>query len=95
MRVKAAADREGYGINGRLVKYYDPYVGTPPAGSQMESIFTKRNQYAYQKEFRIAIDTRTSGMDPITLSIGPIDDIALHLNSTLYIPLTCIICKIT
>ena len=81
MRVKAAADREGYGINGRLVKYYDPNVGTPPAGSQMESIFTKRNQYAYQKEFRIAIDTRTSRMDPITLSIGPIDDIALHLKT--------------
>ena len=64
MRVKAAADRERYGINGRLVKYYDPNVGTPPARSQIESIFTKRNQFAYQIEFRIAIDTRTLGIEP-------------------------------
>ena len=80
-RVKAAADREGYRIYGRLVKYYDPNAGTPPARSQIESIFTKRNQYAYQKEFRIVIDTLTLGIDPITLNIGSIDDIVLRLKT--------------
>ena len=80
-RVKASVNREGYGIIGRLVKYYDPNIGTPPAGSEIDSIFTKRNQYAYQKEFRIAIDTRTVGINPITLNIGPIDDIALRLKT--------------
>jgi hypothetical protein len=80
-RVKASVNREGYGMIGRLVKYYDPNIGTPPAGSEIDSIFTKRNQYAYQKEFRIAIDTRTVGINPITLNIGPIDDIALRLKT--------------
>ena len=79
--MKAAADREGYRIYGRLVKYYDPNAGTPPARSQIESIFTKRNQYAYQKEFRIVIDTLTLGIDPITLNIGSIDDIVLRLKT--------------
>ena len=80
-RVKASANRGGYGIIGKLVKYYDPNIGTPPARSEIESIFTKRSQYAYQKEFRIAIDTRTVGIDPITLNIGPISDIALRLKT--------------
>ena len=80
-RVKASANRGGYGIIGKLVKYYDPNIGNPPARSEIESIFTKRSQYAYQKEFRIAIDTRTVGIDPITLNIGPISDIALRLKT--------------
>ena len=80
-RVVASANREGYGIISRLVKYYDPNIGTPPARSEIDSIFTKRNQYAYQKEFRIAIDTRTEGSNPITLNIGPIDDITQRLKT--------------
>ena len=80
-RVKVAADRERYGIIGQLVKYYDPNDGTPPARSEIESIFTKQDQYAYQKEFRIAINTRTLGTDPITLNIGSISDIALRLKT--------------
>ena len=80
-RVKAAAHREGYRICRGLVKYYDPNVGTPPARSDIESIFTKRDQYAYQKEFRIAIDTRTPGTGAITLNIGSISDIALLLKT--------------
>ena len=80
-RVTAAAHHAGYGICRGLVKYYDPIVGTPPARSDIESIFTKRDQYAYQKEFRIALDTRTSGSNPVTLNIGSISDIALRLKT--------------
>ena len=80
-RVKAAARREEYGIYQGLVTYYDPNVGTPPAYSDIASIFTKRDHYSYQKEFRIAIDTRSSGTEAITLNIGPINDIALLLKT--------------
>ena len=80
-RAKAAADREGYRMTWKLVTYYDSNVGTPLARSEIESIFTKRDQYAYQKEFRIAIDTCTSGTHAITLNIGPIGDIALRLRT--------------
>ena len=80
-RVKIAAVRREYRIWGRLVRYYDPEVGTPPACSEMESIFTKRKEYEYQKEFRFAIDTGTRGSEPITLDVGEIDDIAVRMDS--------------
>ena len=79
-RVKVASDQLGYKINGRLVKYYDAEVGTPPVRADIETIFTKRNEYEYQREFRIAIDTGTMGCDHITLDVGNIDDIAGCIN---------------
>ena len=81
-RVKVAAEKRGYGICGGLVKYYDAEVGTPPAKSEIESIFTKRKEYEYQKEFRLAIDTGTMGCNPITLDIGRIGDISVLTNTS-------------
>ena len=80
-RVKMGAQREGYGLHCGLVKYYDPEVGTPLAPLDIRTIFTKREKYAYQKEFRFAIDTGTTGCEPITLDIGAIDDIATRLDT--------------
>lgn len=56
-----------------LVKYYDPntFHGSFPEGEEM---FYKRNTYAYQKEFRLAV-IRNDGK-PFVLSIGDISDIA-------------------
>lgn len=81
-RVKVAAELQGYDIWWRLVEYYDPEVGTPPAGSNLETIFSKRNKYEHQREFRIAIDTRNAGSGPIILDIGEIDDIAFCVNTS-------------
>lgn len=80
-RVRVAAERENYRINWKLVRYYDPEVGTPPLESNFDSIFIKRKKYEYQKEFRLAIDTGTPGCNPITLDIGKIDDIAVCMDS--------------
>ena len=68
-RVKASADREGYGIIWRFLKYYDPNIGTPSARSEIESAMSLNaaEEEAHQKEYRIAIDTRTVGIDPLTL----------------------------
>ena len=79
-RVEVAADQKGYKIGHRLVKYYDSEVGTPPVRSDIETIFTKSNEYEYQREYRIAIETGTIGRNPITLDIGKIDDIAGCIN---------------
>ena len=81
-RVKDAAQHNGYHICWDLVKYYDPKIGTSFAPLDLEAIFTKRNKYAYQKEFRIAIETGTKGNEPITLNIGKIDDIAIRLDTS-------------
>ena len=81
-RVQTSAHREGYGIIWSLVKYYDPDIRTPAFSSEIETIFNKRDQFAYQKEFRFAIDTATGETKPITLNIGPIDDIAIYMNTS-------------
>ena len=80
-RVEKAAHRSGYGILWGLVKYYDSQVGTPPMRSDIETIFSKRNKYAYQREFRFAIDTGKTEGRTITLDIGDIGDIALRTNT--------------
>ena len=80
-RVEKAAHREGYGILWGLVKYYDPQVGTPPIRSDIETIFSKRKKYAYQREFRFAIDTGTTEGGAITLDIGDIRDIACRTDT--------------
>ena len=80
-RMKMAAHRQGYKIYRGLVRYYDPEVGTPLPPLNMGIIFTKREKYAHQKEYRFAIDTGTSGCEPITLNIGEIDDIAIRLDT--------------
>jgi hypothetical protein len=80
-RVEKAAHREGYGILWELVKYYDPQVGTPPIRSDIETIFSKRKKYAYQREFRFAIDTGTTEGGAINLDIGDISDIACRTDT--------------
>ena len=80
-RLKVGAEREGYKICRGLVKYYDPEVGIPMAPLDIGIVFTKRKKYAYQREYRFAIDTGTSGGEPITLNIGAIGDIAMGLDT--------------
>ena len=81
-RVRNAAHRNGYSIGWGLVRYYDPGVGTSLAPLDVKTLFTKRNKYAYQKEFRFAINTGTMGSEAITLNIGNVDDIAIRLDTS-------------
>ena len=80
-RVRVAAEREKYSIWWRLVRYYDPEVGTPRLESSLDPIFSKSKEYEYQREFRFAIDTGTEGRNHITLDIGEIDDITMCMDS--------------
>ena len=84
IRVRKAAVRRRYGIRHRRVTYYDPEIGTPHDTSDVHSLeaaFYKREEFAYQREYRFAIQTGTSGSDPITLDIGNIEDIAFSINT--------------
>ena len=79
-RVKMAAHREGYRICKGLVRYYDPEVGTQLPPLNIGIVFNKREEYSYQREFRFAFDTGTSGSEPVALNIGEIGDIAMQLD---------------
>ena len=81
-RVRIAAEHKGYKVCTGLVRYYDPEVGSPPLRSEIETIFTKRKDFEYQKEFRIAISADSDGCHPIILEIGDIRDIAVYAKTS-------------
>ena len=80
-RVNLSAEKHGYKVHSGLVQYYDPEIGTPPIHSPIQTLFLKRKRYEYQKEWRLAIDTGTTGDCPIIFDIGGIKDIAVQINT--------------
>ena len=75
-RVKEAVNRAGYRLSYKSVEYYDPTVGMHTNPATLEPIFTKRNNYQEEQEFRFAIDRMLAIPTPLELDIGPIQDIA-------------------
>ena len=80
-RMKAASVSRNYQHSHSFVKYYDPIIFHGHF-SDLEAVFRKRNEYAYQQEYRFVIDTLITGNGPITLDIGNISDITIRANST-------------
>ncbi|MCY4393071.1 MAG: hypothetical protein OXE43_13645 [Chloroflexi bacterium] len=80
-RLKRSCADNGYRGKSRLVKYYDPdtFHGTFEG---LEGVFWKQTKFSFQREFRVAIDTHTSGEDPLTLEIGDISDIASLIEAS-------------
>ncbi len=56
------------------VEYFDPNI-FHGAFSGIEPVFKKQIQFSHQKEYRIVIDSKTSGDTPYILEIGSIRDI--------------------
>ncbi|WP_127075863.1 hypothetical protein [Rhodomicrobium lacus] len=65
-QVKEALQRRGQWFRGSLVEYYDDEMFHGEFASQ-DVAFKKQKQFAYQKEFRICLQTGTQGEDPIFL----------------------------
>lgn len=80
-RVENAVKGNKYNGFGGHVTYYDPEIGTTLDPLGIRTVFAKRKRYAYQKEFRIAIDTGTMGDEPITLNVGEMKDIAMLMDT--------------
>ena len=81
-RVVIAANRKKYGLGFDFVTYYDPDIGTTLSPQSIETIFAKRNKFAWQEEFRLVFNTFTQGNDAVVLDIGRIDDIAFLGNTS-------------
>ena len=62
------------------VEYYNP-LSFHGDFSDDEAIFRKTMDYAYQQEYRIALNTSTDGDAPVTLDIGNLKDITLLYRS--------------
>lgn len=78
-KVRKTANSEGYSSWRGLVDYFDPATFNGSFG-EIESVFKKRNNYAYQKEFRFVF--KSSKPDgPKTLHVGSLDSIAFKLKT--------------
>ena len=75
-RVKNAVSWDGYQLSYKLVEYYDSTTGIHTNLTTLEPIFTKRNEYQEEQEFRIVIDRGLAVPTPMKLDISPIQDIA-------------------
>ena len=80
-RFEAAVKRRNLKMCRGLVRYYDPET-FHGGWDGVESIFWKRNEYQYQKEYRFAVDTGTLGSDPMILDIGALEDITACVPTT-------------
>lgn len=79
-RVKAAFKAQGVKAKGKLVKYYDDEIFHGEIA--LEDIpFSKQKRFAYQREFRLCVNTGTKGDDPLTIQIGDIHDICGKVES--------------
>ena len=79
-RFDTAIDRERYRACAHLVRYYDPSTFHGHFDG-IDAVFRKRIEHGYQREYRLAIDTRRPGNDPLDMAIGDICDITLRMRS--------------
>ena len=83
-RMRSFARAKNYpGIKWGLVEYYDPetFHGNFP---DEEAAFRKQKDHSYQREFRFAMNSGSSGEkpQPLIMNIGDISDITLQLESS-------------
>ena len=82
-RVESAVRREGYSAWRRAIRYVDPTtLDIGMFSEEIDAAFHKYSRYSPEKEYRFAIDTNTEGINPITLDIGGIEDIAVRVDTS-------------
>jgi hypothetical protein len=68
-QVKKALQRRGQWFEGKLVEYYDDETFHGEIAPK-DIPFKKQKRFSYQNEFRICVQTKTSGSDPLLIDIG-------------------------
>ena len=80
-RVDVAIRRDGLRSLRSLISYFDPNNQPVISINSYNAAFYKRDQFHYEREYRIAIDTGRSGKTPLRLNIGDISDITSRCKS--------------
>jgi hypothetical protein len=80
-QLKTALERNGQWFRGQLVEYYDDETFHGEFASK-DIPFMKQKRFCYQKEFRICVQTATTGDDPITIDMGDISHICAKMKSS-------------
>jgi hypothetical protein len=71
-QLKKAVSARRHAMTAKLVKYYDDEL-FHGSFEHNEIPFRKQKRFAYQREFRVCIDTGLRGTTPLHLSIGKIE----------------------
>ena len=79
-RIDATLFSKHYLFIRKLVQYYDP-TSFHGSFSDDQSVFWKQKRFAYQREFRYAINAGGSVDNILDLDVGDLSDITLHLNT--------------
>jgi hypothetical protein len=71
-RFRKVIEERDYDLEGDLVNYFDP---REHAGHFDRPLFWKRNEYSWQREYRLVVDTDTEDPAPLKLELGDLSDI--------------------
>lgn len=74
-RVKAAAEEQNVALRGGLVDYYNP-ISFHGQFAENDVPFKKQLRFAHQREYRFVIDRQPGKVEPYSLLIGDLRDIA-------------------
>lgn len=80
-KVFEAIRSNDFGAFSGLVDYYDAAT-FHGSFDQAQAVFKKRNEYAHQREYRIALDRQALEEAPYTLSVGSLRDIAIGCRTS-------------
>lgn len=78
-RVEDAVNASGFGLDAGMVDYFDPsnYSGTITRPG-----FSKRNDFSWQREYRLILDRRALSPEPFVLEVGDLHDICSIVDVT-------------
>ena len=80
-RINRAAELQDWQATTGLVSYYDTYPPEIQGTRSVAPAFLKPRDFCMEREFRIALNTGTTGDCPVTLDIGGIRDISFHIET--------------
>jgi hypothetical protein len=71
-QVEASLQRMGLSYRGKIVEYYDDetFHGEIAPNDENDIPFRKQKRFSYQKEYRICVQTNTTGCDALKIYIG-------------------------
>jgi predicted transcriptional regulator len=78
-RAMEAAKREGFGLTGKLVDYFDSEAFS---GNVPQPLFAKQHGFSSQREYRFALDRGIEECNPYTLDVGPLGDVCAIVDAT-------------
>lgn len=77
-RVVEAAEAQRLALEGGLVSYFDP---DSFSGNFDHAVFAKKRDYAWQREYRLAIDRKAASPEPFVFDVGPLGELCTIVKS--------------